>query len=198
MSIYIVYKTTNLINGRYYIGKHKTTNLNDSYLGSGTVIKEAIRHYGIANFSREILAVFENEADAFSFEALLVTDSVVSDPLSYNLSTGGSGGRTHHDASRQRMSEHGKGFVPWNKGKSVWSDEERARIGKQSTGRTQSEETKRKRAAANTGKKRTAETKARTSAKLKGRVFSEATRRKMSEAAKRRSVAISLLSPKRS
>lgn len=44
--MYTVYKTTNIINGKYYIGVHKTTNPNDSYLGSGKAIKEAIKKYG--------------------------------------------------------------------------------------------------------------------------------------------------------
>jgi group I intron endonuclease len=185
MTIYIVYKTINLINGRYYIGKHKTTNSNDTYLGSGTVIKEAIKHYGAENFIKEIIAVYDNELDAFNKEAELVTEDVVNDPLSYNLSTVGLGGRTHSTRSKQQMSANMKGRIPWNKGVQMWSDEDRKRIGELTKKRPpQSEKTKRKRALANTGKVRTEETKANTSAKLKGRVFSEETRRKMSEAKK--------------
>jgi hypothetical protein len=57
MFVYIIYKTTNIINGRVYIGSHlcKGGNINDDYLGSGTTIKSAIRKYGHENFVRETL-----------------------------------------------------------------------------------------------------------------------------------------------
>ena len=85
---YTVYKTTNKINGKYYIGKHKTDNLNDGYLGSGKLLKRAISKYGIENFTKEILHVFDNEQDMNLKEAELV---VVSEET-YNLCEGGKGG----------------------------------------------------------------------------------------------------------
>ena len=48
-----IYKTTNLINGKIYIGKYKGNRKN--YLGSGVILKKAIKKYGIENFTREII-----------------------------------------------------------------------------------------------------------------------------------------------
>jgi hypothetical protein len=42
---HIVYVTVNKINGKCYVGSHTTNNLNDSYLGSGIIINEAIKKY---------------------------------------------------------------------------------------------------------------------------------------------------------
>jgi len=85
---YTIYKTTNLINGKYYIGKHQTEDLDDGYMGSGNLIKRAIAKYGIENFKKEILFVFDNEQEMNDKEKELV---VVSEET-YNLCPGGKGG----------------------------------------------------------------------------------------------------------
>ena len=68
-SIYhIIYKTTNIINEKWYIGRHSTKNLNDSYLGSGVVLKQEIQKYGKENFKREILYSDDNFEDMVAKE----------------------------------------------------------------------------------------------------------------------------------
>ena len=92
MIYYFVYKTTNLINGHYYIGVHQTNNLNDGYLGSGKRLHSAIKKYGIENFKREILRFFDNPEDMFDLERFLVTPKEVKSKECYNINVGGHGG----------------------------------------------------------------------------------------------------------
>ena len=48
-----IYKMTNLVNGKIYIGQHVTDNLKDGYRGSGIVLKNALKKYGRSNFAVE-------------------------------------------------------------------------------------------------------------------------------------------------
>lgn len=87
-----VYKTTNLANGKYYFGVHKTENPNDSYLGSGKYIKAAIAKYGELGFRKEVLFVYLDPESAFAKEDELIQCYRGLDPLCMNLRKGGSGG----------------------------------------------------------------------------------------------------------
>ena len=88
---YTIYKTTNNINGKYYIGKHKTSNLDDMYMGSGKILKHAIKKHGIDNFIKEYLFIFDNEEDMNNKEAELVSKEFVKEDTNYNLNIGGKG-----------------------------------------------------------------------------------------------------------
>lgn len=89
---YIIYKTTNNLDGKYYIGCHCTKDENDDYLGSGKHLSAAIKKYGKENFTKEVLFIFSNKQDMFFKEQELVNEAVVKDLDSYNLKVGGSGG----------------------------------------------------------------------------------------------------------
>lgn len=99
---YIVYCTTCLVNGKIYIGVHKTENpeIFDHYIGNGlkvgwviknpkTAFQHAIKKYGYSKFRRSILYIFDNAQDAYNKEAEIVTKSFVSRDDNYNTSLGG-------------------------------------------------------------------------------------------------------------
>lgn len=93
---YLIYKTTNQLNGKYYVGAHRTKNKNDSYLGSGVALKRAIEKYGRENFKREILEECESEDIMFKRESEIV-NAILEDTDSYNMTRGGKGGFNHID-----------------------------------------------------------------------------------------------------
>lgn len=89
---YTVYRTTNIIIGKIYIGFHKTTNPDDDYLGSGKELIGDLWIYGRENFIKTVLFIFDNELDMKNKEKELVTLEFVRRTDTYNLITGGHGG----------------------------------------------------------------------------------------------------------
>ena len=89
---YIIYKITNNINNKFYIGKHKTNNIHDKYMGSGILIKRAVKKYGIENFTKTIIMVCDDEELCNEQEERIVDEFLVEDEQCYNLRTGGCGG----------------------------------------------------------------------------------------------------------
>ncbi len=89
---YYLYEIKNLINGKIYVGVHKTSNMDDGYMGSGIAIRNAIFKYGAGNFSKTILESFENSGDMFHREKEIVTEEFLARADTYNLRRGGTGG----------------------------------------------------------------------------------------------------------
>lgn len=88
MHIY-VYRITNLINQKEYVGVHTTSNLDDGYMGSGVAIVRAVKKHGVGNFRKEILQFFDTESDAYDYELQIVNEKYVAREDTYNMTLGG-------------------------------------------------------------------------------------------------------------
>ena len=93
---YIIYETTCEANGMKYIGKHKCKDLNDdTYLGSGTWLRAAVKLYGKHQFNRKILSTWDTEVEMNAEENRLITQDVIDSPDYFNLKR--PGGRLNKD-----------------------------------------------------------------------------------------------------
>ena len=101
---WIVYQTTCTVNNKIYIGVHGTENPYkfDGYLGNGiytnspktyqcrkTAFQCAVAKYGIKNFKRTVLKIFDTLEDALNLEAWLVTKDFIERTDVYNTTIGG-------------------------------------------------------------------------------------------------------------
>ncbi len=93
--IYYLYEIKNNINGKIYIGVHKTKDINDGYMGSGKVLLKAIEKHGIKNFTKVILETFDTPEKMYAKELEIVTEEFLSRDDVYNLRRGGRGGFDH-------------------------------------------------------------------------------------------------------
>ena len=87
----IVYKTTNLINGKQYIGSHYTENIDDGYLGSGIVLNQSIKKNGKHNFKRDIIEYCNDLNQCRKLEEYYIKKFNTLLPNGYNMNHTGSG-----------------------------------------------------------------------------------------------------------
>lgn len=134
-----VYKLTNLITSKVYIGKHKYSfpYLDESYTTSGTYIQNSIDFYGIENFSKELIDIAETLEELNEKERLWIQKLDCKHPKGYNLTDGGDGSVNLVPELRYKLA--------------YWK------------GKKQPDAMKLKRAQSNTGKKRSIETRQRIS-----------------------------------
>lgn len=99
---HILYRISNRLNGRYYIGMHSTKNIGDGYLGSGLRISHEINKYGKENFERIVLEKFSTRKELAAKERELVNEAMLLDPLCLNLKLGGEGGGKFYSVEHQR------------------------------------------------------------------------------------------------
>jgi group I intron endonuclease len=153
----------NKVNGKTYVGQHKSNSWQDKYMGSGTYLSHAKRKYGIKNFEKFLIQYCNSKEDADKAEIFWIAEYRKRGKAEYNIAKGGEGGcGLHSEKTRRKISEANKG-----KHGHTCSEEHKRKISEAQKGRTLSEETRRKLSKA-----------------LKGRSFSEETRKKLSEAKK--------------
>jgi len=137
---HFVYITTNLINGKQYVGDHSTNDLEkDKYLGSGTYFVRALNEYKKENFKKEILEFLSTKKEAFDAQEKYIIQYNTLTPNGYNISPRGGHnvkdcfseetliklskvwkGRKHTEESKLKNKESLKNWykthIPWNKG----------------------------------------------------------------------------------
>ena len=165
--MYYIYCITNNINGKTYIGQRKCpankTPETDKYMGSGCLIKNSIKKYGLENFSKEILAITEKQENINILEKVFIKLYRDEGKAEYNIADGGDGGNLGEEVNKKLRGENNPFY-----------------------GKHHSEETKQKNRNAHLGKIPSDLARLHMSQSQKGRKHTEETRKKMSESAKDR------------
>lgn len=194
-----IYKTTNLVNGKIYVGKKKGEFTN-SYKGSGRYLKNAFLKYGFDNFSVELIEYCEdlqiqNEREKYWIKYYRDMNT----PM-YNISKGGDGGDTYYDLSESdrqirvakiRQSSHFNNLSKSDRlkawetrrlnGTDVFSSEQRLKMSQSHLGKKPSAENIAKRVQSRKGYKHSAETIEKIRQSNLGKKRSMETRKRISE-----------------
>jgi hypothetical protein len=101
-TIHYLYKTTCITTGKYYIGIHSTSDLEDGYLGSGKRLRNSIRKYGEENHVKEIIEFFESRELLIEAEKKAITGEMLRDVSCMNLMSGGTGGFVSVEQQKRR------------------------------------------------------------------------------------------------
>jgi len=183
---YYIYLITNNINGKTYVGQRKCHQVtknpwNDGYMGSGKLIVNAQKKYGIENFSKEILAICHTQNIIDILEIYFIKYYREFGKAEYNIANGGlynTGGHPISEETRRKMREHN----------STKSPETRKKISEKLKGRVFTEEWRRHISESHSGEKHpnygkhlSEETKRRIGESQKGKIISAEARQKISE-----------------
>jgi len=125
--IHYVYITTNILTGQQYVGDRSCKNIsNDSYLGSGTYLKNSIKKYGKEKFIKKVIDTFNTRQEAYEAQEKYINEYNTLYPNGYNLNKrGGSNinefigmyNKNHSNLTKEKMkkSHQGKKFTEEHK-----------------------------------------------------------------------------------
>jgi len=102
----IIYKTVNVLNGKFYVGKDERNK--PDYYGSGINLNRAIKKYGKENFIKEVLEYCSTKEELIEKEKYWIKETKAQE-LGYNIADGGWGGNTYDEETRQRISKQFRG-----------------------------------------------------------------------------------------
>lgn len=182
--MYYVYLTTNLLNGKIYIGQRKYRDClpdDDKYLGSGSILHRSIKKYGRANFKKTILHYnIETQAETDLLEIFEIANHNSLSPNGYNLSKGGrfggGGSKGFKHSEETKRKQRIKALERWKDPEYIQKRKETFCSPK---GRKYSKEICQRVSDRNKGHTVSEETKRKISEKLKGIPLSEETKQKM-------------------
>lgn len=104
-----IYKTTNTLTNKIYIGQHIPNDRNN-YLGSGTLLRRAVKKYGKESFKVDILEWCNSQDELDSRERYYIDLYKSRDTtIGYNITRGGQKafftGCKHSEESKMKMSD---------------------------------------------------------------------------------------------
>lgn len=172
---YYIYRITNLVNGKIYIGRRQTNKepVTDSYMGSGTALHKAFEKYGLHNFKKDVVHICSTFEELCKTEAEIVNDEFIHRKDTYNLVEGGAfGGQTGKSASEDTRKKRSMTMI----GRKL-TDAHIANVKRSLTGRKLTAEHR----LALTQVRHTDETKRRIADTQRGKQFSEAHKKKLSD-----------------
>ena len=153
--MFYIYCIKNNLNNKTYIGERRCPENKlpetDKYMGSGYLLRNAFKKYGIENFSKSILAITEIKENIDILEKLFINLYRSEGKAEYNIADGGTGGDLGDNwrksikksmngiftkEMKEKLSESHKGQIPYNKGKTnIYSYETRIKMGIKNKGR---------------------------------------------------------------
>ncbi|HEY5563426.1 MAG TPA: NUMOD3 domain-containing DNA-binding protein [Clostridiaceae bacterium] len=185
-----IYITMNIINNKKYIGQKMFDRNLKGYLGSGKILKQAVKKYGKENFSREIIAIADSKEELNTLEINFIKEhNAVNSDDYYNISFGGGSNAGLHfsEEHKRKISESHKGESNPMYGTHV-SEKVKKQLSKLNTGRTHTKDALLKMSEWQIGRKLTEEHKLKLSIWHTGKIMSDETKYKLSEIGKGRIV----------